>query len=80
MRIADIDTFRAPPPPGGPVPMTESATLGHGTPQEPMPERGIPDLTIMCGLAVGYSDPDFPTNRLHIGREAVEKNVTFLDA
>ena len=45
-----------------------------------MPERGIPDLTIMCGLAVGYPDPDFPTNRLHTGHEAVEKNVTFLDA
>lgn len=40
----------------------------------------LPELMIMCGLAVGYPDPDFPTNKLHIGREAVEKNVTFLDA
>jgi hypothetical protein len=24
-------------------------------------------------------DPDFPTNKLHIAREAVEKNVVFLD-
>ena len=33
----------------------------------------------MCGLAVGYPDPDFPANKLHIGREAIEKNVVFLD-
>ncbi|MEH1841576.1 MAG: nitroreductase [Nostoc sp.] len=36
-----------------------------------------PELSIICGLAVGYSDPDFPANHLHISREAVEKNVTF---
>jgi nitroreductase len=39
-----------------------------------------PELTIICGLAVGYADPDFPTNKLHIAREAVEKNVAFLDS
>lgn len=38
-----------------------------------------PELLIICGLAVGYSDPDFPANHLHISRESVEKNVTFLD-
>ncbi|MEH2332777.1 nitroreductase [Nostoc sp.] len=38
-----------------------------------------PELLIICGLAVGYSDPDFPANHLHISREAVEKNVAFLD-
>jgi hypothetical protein len=37
------------------------------------------DLAILCGLAVGYPDPDVPANRLHISREAVEKNVVFLD-
>lgn len=37
-----------------------------------------PELLIICGLAVGYSDPDFPANSLHISREAVEKNVLFL--
>ena len=35
--------------------------------------------TILCGRAVGYPDPDFPTNRLHISRESIEKNVVFLD-
>lgn len=38
-----------------------------------------PELLIICGLAVGYCDPDFPANHLHISREAVEKNVSFLD-
>ena len=38
-----------------------------------------PELAIICGLAVGYPDPDFPTNKLNIGREAVEKSVMFLD-
>jgi nitroreductase len=38
------------------------------------------ELSILCGLAVGYPDPDFPANKLHIGREAIEKNVVFLDS
>jgi nitroreductase len=38
-----------------------------------------PELTIICGLAVGYSDPDFPANKLHIGRDPVAKHVVFLD-
>lgn len=43
-------------------------------------ELKIPEeLTIICALAVGYSDPDFPANHLHIGREAIEKNVVFVN-
>jgi len=38
-----------------------------------------PELTIICALAIGYTDPDFPTNKLHIGRDAVAKHVVFLD-
>jgi hypothetical protein len=38
------------------------------------------ELTIICGLAVGYYDPDFPANKLHVGRDAVEKHVVFLDS
>jgi hypothetical protein len=30
-------------------------------------------------LAVGYSDPDFPANKLHIGRDPVAEHVVFLD-
>jgi len=37
------------------------------------------ELLILCGLAVGYPDPDFPANRLHVSREPIDKNVVFLD-
>jgi hypothetical protein len=30
-------------------------------------------------LSVGYTDPDFPANHLHISRESVDKNITFLN-
>lgn len=36
-----------------------------------------PELTILCGLAIGDSDPDFSANLLHVGRETVDKNVVF---
>ena len=52
-----------------------------GYPEIVRTQLAIPaDLSILCGLAVGYPDPDFPANRLHINREAVEKNVVFLDS
>jgi nitroreductase len=52
-----------------------------GYPEIVRAQLAIPaDLSILCGLAVGYPDPDFPANRLHIAREAVEKNVMFLDS
>jgi nitroreductase len=38
-----------------------------------------PEFSILCGLAVGYPDPDFPGNRLRTRRHAVEENVLFLD-
>jgi nitroreductase len=37
------------------------------------------ELSILCGLAVGYPDPDFAANKLHVGREPIGKNVVFLD-
>ena len=37
------------------------------------------ELLILCGLAVGYPDPDFPANRLHVSREPIAKNVVFVD-
>jgi nitroreductase len=41
---------------------------------------GIPaDLSILCGVSIGYPDPDFPANRLHMGRQPVEQNVVFVD-
>lgn len=50
-----------------------------GYPEIVRAQLAIPaELSILCGLAVGYPDPDFPANKLHIGREAIEKNVVFL--
>lgn len=43
-------------------------------------ELDIPDeLTVLCGLSIGYPDPAFPANRLDIPRNAVEQNVVFYD-
>jgi nitroreductase len=36
-------------------------------------------FTILCGLSIGYADPDFPANKIRVGREPTEKNVVFLD-
>jgi nitroreductase len=38
-----------------------------------------PELTIICGLAIGYPDTEFAANNLRIGRDPVEKHVVFLD-
>lgn len=43
-------------------------------------ELGIPDeLTVLCGMSIGYPDPAFPANHLDIPRNPVEQNVTFYD-
>jgi len=36
------------------------------------------DLRVLCGLAVGYADPDFPANQLRVPRNPIEKNVQFV--
>src|SRR4029079_3438658 len=42
---------------------------------------GIPEeLTVLCGLSIGYPDPAFPANRLTTPRNAVDSNVVFLDS
>ena len=41
-----------------------------GYPEIVRAQLAIPaELSILCGLAVGYPDPVFPANKLHIGRE-----------
>jgi hypothetical protein len=42
-------------------------------------DRTILERYSTCGLAIGYADPDFPTNKLRIGRDPVAKHVVFLD-
>jgi hypothetical protein len=38
-------------------------------------------LTVVAkmGASLGYADPEFPANGLHVKREPIEKNVAFLD-
>ena len=51
-----------------------------GYPEVVRAQLAIPaELLILCGLAVGYPDPEFPCNKLHISREPTEKCVVFLD-
>jgi hypothetical protein len=52
-----------------------------GYPEIVRAQLAIPaELSILCGLAVGYPDPDFAANKLQVSREAIEKNVVFLDS
>jgi nitroreductase len=51
-----------------------------GYPEIVRAQLGIPaELSILCGLAVGYPDPDFPANRLRVSRESIGKDVVFVD-
>jgi hypothetical protein len=51
-----------------------------GYPETGRGEPGIlPQLSILCGPAFGYSDPDFPANRPHIGGEAIDQRVVLPD-
>jgi nitroreductase len=43
-------------------------------------ELAIPDeLDILCGLSMGYADPDFPANQLKVPKQPVDRNVSILD-
>jgi nitroreductase len=37
------------------------------------------DLRILCGLAIGYPDPDFPANFLTVPRNPLDANFTFVE-
>jgi nitroreductase len=36
-------------------------------------------MRILCGLAIGYPDTSFAANNIHVPRNAVERNVAFVD-
>jgi nitroreductase len=38
------------------------------------------DLTVLCGLSIGYPDPAFAVNHLVMPRNPVDENVVFLDS
>jgi nitroreductase len=47
-----------------------------GYPEVVYKELDVPRaLSILCGMSVGYPDPDFTGNALHIGRSPIENNV-----
>src|SRR3954465_14644478 len=37
------------------------------------------DMRILCGLAIGYPDPDFPANFLAVPRNPLEDNFAFVE-
>jgi nitroreductase len=44
-------------------------------------QLAIPEeMRILCGVAIGYSDPDFPANALRVPRNPLERNVTFQES
>jgi nitroreductase len=50
-----------------------------GYPEIVHEQLAIPmEFQILCGLAVGYPDPDFPANKLRIGRNKIDDNVVFV--
>ena len=47
-----------------------------GYPEVIYKELAVPrELSILCGMSIGYPDPDFPANKLNIGRAPIENNV-----
>jgi nitroreductase len=51
-----------------------------GYPEIVHEQLGIPpEFMILSGLAIGYPDPDFPANNLHIARNPIDQNVVFVD-
>lgn len=51
-----------------------------GYPEIVRAQLGIPpEFTVLCGLAIGYPDPDFPGNRLRTPRNPLDRNVVFLE-
>jgi hypothetical protein len=51
-----------------------------GYPEIVRAQPAIPaELSILCGLAVDYPDPDFPANRLRVSRQSVGTDVVFVD-
>jgi nitroreductase len=52
-----------------------------GYPEIIRAELDIPEeLSILCGLAIGYPDPEFAANKLHVERQPLDCNIVFLSA
>ena len=47
-----------------------------GYPEVIYRELAVPrELSILCGISIGYADEDFPVNNLHTSRAPIENNV-----
>jgi nitroreductase len=52
-----------------------------GYPETIREQLGIgEEMRILCGLAVGYPDPEFPGNALRVPRNPLGDNVVFIDS
>jgi nitroreductase len=52
-----------------------------GYPETIREQLGIgEDMRILCGLAIGYPDPDFGGNALRVPRNPLEDNVVFIES
>jgi nitroreductase len=50
-----------------------------GYPEVIYKELSVPrNLSILCGISIGYADIDFPVNKLKIGRAPIENNVVIV--
>lgn len=55
------------------------ASIAH-FPEVLRTELDIPEeLTVLCGLSIGYPDPSFPANHLSVPRNPIEQSVMILD-
>jgi nitroreductase len=39
-----------------------------------------PDMRILCGVSIGYPDPEFAANHLTVPRNPLDRNVVFIDS
>jgi nitroreductase len=52
-----------------------------GYPDTVREQLGIgPEMRVLCGVAIGYPDPDFPANALDVPRNPLKENIRFLEA
>jgi hypothetical protein len=55
--------------------------VDHRLPETIREQLGIGEqMRILCGLAIGYTDPDFPGNSLRVLRNPLEDNVVFVES
>ncbi|WP_431238255.1 nitroreductase [Mycolicibacterium aichiense] len=52
-----------------------------GYPEVLREQLGIPEeMRILCGVSIGYPDPEFAGNRLTVPRNPLKANVTFIES